>query len=123
MHGVAGRFQGLAIHDLDEAGVPRGADRIWRQQTAELWLVCISYLSERRDVLLCGQLPNGELLACPSADDYGDEIASCLLDCHDHVARGQAVARRADRHDRHRPGSDGGARHRVDPARPREIPV
>jgi len=98
MKGIAARFAELAVHDFDEVGVPRDADRVWRQQTAELWLGrAIAYRAERRDMLLCGQLPYGELLACPSADEYGDEILSCLLDCHDHervrrlLARGAAV--------------------------------
>lgn len=41
------------------------------------------YQAEDRDMLLCGQLPHGELLACPSAPALNG-IASCLLDCDDY---------------------------------------
>ena len=34
-------------------------------------------------MLLCGQLPYGEALACPSAKDLNG-ITSCLLDCEDY---------------------------------------
>ncbi|MEM7246534.1 MAG: hypothetical protein AAF533_14375 [Acidobacteriota bacterium] len=83
MRSLQERLPDLVAHDFDEVGVPAGADQLWRHRAAERWLqVVLEHQSEGRDVLLTGQLPHGELLACPSADQL-DGIASCLLDCTD----------------------------------------
>jgi len=78
------QFPHLAIHDFDEVDIPPAPDQKWRHHTTEHWIQrAVAYQSEGRDMLLCGQVPYGEVLACPSAVQL-DEIESCLLDCHDY---------------------------------------
>lgn len=78
------KMPALAVHDFDEVGVPASADKAWRHRTAEQWIrQALAYQAEGRHMLLGGQLPYGEVLACPSAPDL-DGIASCLLDCDDY---------------------------------------
>jgi hypothetical protein len=85
---------GLAVHDFDEVGVPRDADREWRHRTTDEWIRrAIAYQERGLDLLLTGQSPLGEVLACPSATRL-DGIAACLLD----VADGERL-RRLDRRD------------------------
>jgi hypothetical protein len=73
----------VALHDLDELGVPPAAANAWRQQATEAWLQRgIASAAEGRDVVVCGQAVLGEILACPSAERAGP-IAVCLLDCDD----------------------------------------
>lgn len=80
--GVRGMV-GLAVHDTDEVGVPPGADTAWRQRTLDRWLQRVArYQADGVDVLLAGQSPLGEVLACPSADRI-DGIAVCLVDVGD----------------------------------------
>jgi uridine phosphorylase len=72
-----------AIHDFDAVGVPPGADKVWRQRTTEHWLRRgIELGREGRDLVVCGQVVPGEVLACPSAPEAGP-VAACLLDCAD----------------------------------------
>jgi hypothetical protein len=79
----------LAVHDFDEVGVPGDADRAWRHRTTEEWIRrAINYQDRGLDVLLTGQSPLGEVLACPSAPRL-DAIAACLLD----VADGERLRR------------------------------
>jgi hypothetical protein len=74
---------GLVVHDFDEIGVPVDADVRWRQRSLERWLWrVLEYQSAGVDVLLLGQSPLGEVLACPSAP-YLTGIAACLLDVAD----------------------------------------
>jgi hypothetical protein len=81
------RFVDLVVHDFDEVGVPVGADRRWRQQTLEAWVMrAVKYQATGRDVLLTGQSPLGEVLAVPSALLL-DGLAVCLLDVSDEVRR------------------------------------
>ncbi|WP_218682030.1 hypothetical protein, partial [Microbacterium sp. BF1] len=55
--------------EFDSIGVPEGADTEWRHGAIEHWVrVAVDAQREGRDVLLCGQVPPGELLAAPSAD-------------------------------------------------------
>jgi hypothetical protein len=84
LEAVRGRSTDLVCHDFDEVGVPPRADRRWRQEANEAWLVrVLEYEDHGRDVLLAGQTPYGELLATPSADEL--EILGMLLDCADDV--------------------------------------
>lgn len=74
---------GLAVHDFDELGVPSDADTQWRHRTMEEWLQrVLAYQADGIDVLLTGQSPLGEVLACPSAPKLNG-IAACLLDVSD----------------------------------------
>ena len=87
-------IDGLVVHDFDEVGVPVDASRVWRQRTTEAWIRrVIAYQERGLDVLLTGQSPLGEVLACPSAPQL-DGIAACLLD----VADGERL-RRLDNRD------------------------
>jgi hypothetical protein len=73
----------LAVHDFDELGVPPDADLVWRQRSLELWVRRAAELnSEGTDVLLTGQSPLGEVLACPSTPLVGG-VHVCLVDCDD----------------------------------------
>lgn len=82
---VCASIDGLVVHDFDEIGVPTGADREWRQRSMEEWLRrVLRYQADGVDVLLTGQSPLGEVLACPSATAL-EGIAACLLDVDDDV--------------------------------------
>ena len=73
----------VVTHDFDEGGVPPGADTAWRQQRLEQW---VQYAVQRQqhgiDVVLAGQSPLGELIACPSAPQL-DSMAAVLIDVDD----------------------------------------
>lgn len=89
------RLSSMRMHDFDEEGVPVNADKVWRQERAELWVErALEYQAQDTDMLLAGQLPIGELLACPSASSL-TRITSCLLDCSDQ----ERVARLRSRND------------------------
>ncbi|MEV4705148.1 hypothetical protein [Actinoplanes sp. NPDC049316] len=76
-------MQRLVVHDFDEIGVPSDADRQWRQRSTEAWLSrVLRYQADGVDVVLTGQSPLGEVLACPSATRL-EAIAACLLDVDD----------------------------------------
>lgn len=78
-------MNGLVVHDFDEIGVPAGADTAWRQRSLENWIRrALRYQADGLDVLLTGQSPLGEVLACPSAIELNG-IAACLLDVDDQV--------------------------------------
>lgn len=82
---LAPALTGFTLHDFDEVGVPATADASWRHEMAEAWVRrALGYQAEGRHLLLAGQLPFGELLACPSAPHL-DGIAGCLLDCDDYT--------------------------------------
>ena len=70
----------IAIHDFDDIGVPKGADKKWRQQSTEQWLQKL--LNKDEDACLLGQIVLGEILSCPSATQI-DLINYCLLDVSD----------------------------------------
>ncbi|GAA4565777.1 hypothetical protein [Planotetraspora kaengkrachanensis] len=96
---VAGRLRGVAVHDFDEAGVPEGADRTWRQRTTELWVRrALDYQERGVDLLLTGQSPLGEVLAVPSAPLL-DAIAVCLVDVAGDERRDRLVGRDPGRWD------------------------
>jgi hypothetical protein len=90
---ACGPIDGLVWHDFDEIGVPPGADVGWRQRSLEGWIQrALRYQDDGLDMLLTGQSPLGEVLACPSAPALNG-IAACLLDVDDEVRR-QRLARR-----------------------------
>lgn len=69
--------------DFDDFGVPEGADKVWRQKTAERWLGKVLELQdEGKDSGINGNITFGEMLACPSVEKV-DGIKACLLDCYD----------------------------------------
>lgn len=78
-----GRDWGVEIRcvEFDSIGVPEGADTAWRHAAIEHWVE--QALAAERDgahMLLCGQIPMGELIATPSADQLS-RIRVCMLDC------------------------------------------
>ncbi|GAA1653635.1 hypothetical protein [Actinoplanes couchii] len=82
---AAGTGDGLVVHDFDEIGVPPGAGAGWRHRATEAWIRrALEYQAAGVDVLLTGQSPLGEVLACPSATAL-DGIAACLIDVADPV--------------------------------------
>lgn len=84
MKPLSRRFPDLAVHDFDEAGVPLAPDARWRHRAAERWVKrALAHQAKGQDMLLCGQVTYGEMLACPSAGDL-EGIVGCLLDCHDY---------------------------------------
>lgn len=83
---LAQRVPDLAVHDVDEPGVPRDA-------STEHWVRrALKYQSHGRDTLVVGQAPLGEVLATPSAPLI-DGIAVCLLDVDDNVRRTRLAQR------------------------------
>lgn len=71
----------LACVEFDSIGVPEGADTSWRHGAIEHWVQrALAEQEAGGHLLLCGQVPIGELLAAPSADQL-DGIAICVLHC------------------------------------------
>lgn len=68
------------VYDFDSIGVPKNADKQWRQQNTERWLAQIA--KEKKNVCLAGQMVLGEIVACPSAKQFSN-INSIFLDCSD----------------------------------------
>ncbi len=67
--------------EFDSIGVPGGADTAWRHGAVEHWVrTALEAQAEGVHLVLCGQVPMGELLAAPSADLL-DGIAVCVLHC------------------------------------------
>jgi energy-coupling factor transporter ATP-binding protein EcfA2 len=83
----------LRCVEFDSIGVPEGADVSWRHGAIELW-VRQAILAEAagEHLLLCGQVPMGELLAAPSADRLAG-VAVCLLHCTPEVRAERLRAR------------------------------
>lgn len=71
----------MLVYDFDDIGVPKDADKKWRQKSTEQWIQRLS--QEKQDVCLLGQIVLGEILACPSAKHL-DKINFCLLDVTDY---------------------------------------
>lgn len=69
------------VYDFDSIGVPKNADKKWRQETTEKWLRKL--LQDNKDACLLGQMVLGELLACPSAKQIAS-VNFCLLDVSDY---------------------------------------
>jgi hypothetical protein len=95
---LAGAFAGQSVScvEFDSVGVPAGADTAWRHRVLEHWVQrALAEQRAGRHLVLCGQVPVGELLAAPSADAL-DGIAACLLHCSPDVRRERLVARGED---------------------------
>ncbi len=76
-------YPAVSIRDLDEYGVP--ADKAGRQERLEKWVQeALRLQNIGESLILVGQSPFGELLACPSTPQLNC-VGGCLLDCHDHV--------------------------------------
>lgn len=96
---VADRLRDVVVHDFDEVGVPRDADRHWRHRITELWVRrALEYQERGLDLLLTGQSPLGEILAAPSAPKV-DGIALCLVDVDDEIRRTRLAHRDPGRWD------------------------
>jgi hypothetical protein len=74
---------GVSVRDSDEGGGAR--TKAERQERLEKWVAEALRLQKLGEsLILVGQSPFGELLACPSAPEL-NSVGACLLDCHDHV--------------------------------------
>ena len=79
--------------EFDSIGVPEGADTAWRHDATERWVrVALEAQSRREHVLLFGQVPPGELLAVPSAEQL-DGIAICVLAASPQVQEARLIGR------------------------------
>ncbi len=77
--------QPVTCMEFDSIGVPPDADTGWRHSAIETWVRhALDEQSAGRHLLLCGQVPLGELLAAPSADQL-DGVAACVLHCSPEV--------------------------------------
>lgn len=79
--------------EFDSIGVPDGADTAWRHEATEQW-VCHAVEAQSRGehVMLFGQVPPGELLAVPSAEDL-ERIAICVLVASPSVQESRLIGR------------------------------
>lgn len=112
---LAGRLAKLALHDFDEVGVPTAPTPEWRIGANEEWLRrALRCQAMGRDMLLVGQTPLGELLACPLAIEL-DGIAACLLDCDDLERRHRLSRRPEDFGPEHFSWAEWQRRHAADP--------
>lgn len=67
--------------EFDSIGVPDGADTSWRHGAIESWVERAIVAEEAGEhLLLCGQVPPGELFAAPSSDRLNG-VAICMLHC------------------------------------------
>ena len=90
---LRGRVPRLAVHDLDEIGVPPHPDTTWRHGAIETWVRrALDYQAREVDLLLGGQAPLGEVLAAPSAPLL-ERVSACLLDCADKARLARLRAR------------------------------
>ncbi len=96
---LAHAFEGqpVACVEFDSVGVPADADSAWRHGALEHWVQrAVADQRAGRHIILCGQVPMGELLAAPSANAL-DGIAVCLLHCSPEVRRARLIGRGANR--------------------------
>jgi hypothetical protein len=90
--------QPVSCAEFDSIGVPPDADRTWRHGAVEQWVRrALDEQRAGRHLIVCGQVPVGELLAAPSADRLAG-IAACVLHCSPDVRRARLVGR-AERSD------------------------
>lgn len=78
LHDVLGSE--YSVYDFDDIGVPKDADKKWRQEATEQWIKKL--LEEKKKSVLLGQIVLGEVLASPSAAKLG-KVYFCLLDVSD----------------------------------------
>ena len=82
--------------EFDSIGVPDGADTAWRHGAVEHWVQqALLAEDDGEHMLLCGQVPMGELLAAPSAERLGG-IAVCMLHCSPEIRTERLLARGED---------------------------
>lgn len=82
--------------EFDSIGVPDGADTVWRHGAVEHWVQqAVRAEDAGEHMLLCGQVPMGELLAAPSAERL-ERIAVCMLHCSPDVRTDRLLARGED---------------------------
>lgn len=82
--------------EFDSIGVLDGADTAWRHAAVEHWgQQALDAEAAGEHMLLCGQVPMGELLAAPSADRL-DGIAVCMLHCAPAARTERLLARGED---------------------------
>ncbi len=82
--------------EFDSIGVPPGADTAWRHEAIEHWIRrALEAQAQGSHLLLCGQVPMGELLAAPSADRL-EGVAVCLLHCSPDMRRERLLGRGED---------------------------
>ena len=70
----------IKAYDFDDIGVPKNADKIWRQQSTEKWIQKL--IKDGKNACLLGQMVIGEILAAPSASQI-TPIKLCLLEVSD----------------------------------------
>lgn len=68
------------IYDFDDIGVPKNADKKWRQESTNAWIAQL--LKEEKDSCLLGQIVLGEIVSCPAAKNI-EPVNFCLLDVSD----------------------------------------
>lgn len=82
----------INFHDFDDIGVPENADKIWRQQATNDWMVETSKAT-KNSCILGGAVP-GEIISSPFYLDKIPDVRVCLIDCSDEV-RYQRLVKRA----------------------------
>lgn len=109
--------------EFDSIGVPPDADTSWRHAALERWVsYAVSAQEAGRHLLLCGQVPMGELLAAPTSDRL-DGIAVCVLHCSPAVRR-ERLRERGEHDDaivHHVRFGEWFLRHSLDPAHAPEV--
>ncbi|TQM20129.1 hypothetical protein FB391_3263 [Microbacterium kyungheense] len=122
---LSGRDFGHAVEcaEFDSIGVPEGADTAWRHSAVERWVArAVDLQSSGAHLLLCGQVPLGELLAAPSAERL-DGLEVCLLHCSPEVRRDR-LRRRGEPEDaliHHVRFGEWFLRHTLDPSHSPEV--
>jgi hypothetical protein len=87
------RGEPVTCVEFDSVGVPADADTAWRHGTVEHWVRrAVAEQAAGRHLVVCGQVPVGELLAAPSADEL-DAISCLLLHCSPAVRRARLTGR------------------------------
>jgi hypothetical protein len=116
---AAFRDEPVTCVEFDSMGVPENADTAWRHGMVERWVrrAIAEQAAGGRHLVLCGQVPVGELLAAPSADEL-DAVCSLLLHCSPPVRRARLIERAdatQDHMDDHLAFGEWFYRHTLDP--------
>jgi len=57
----------VKVYDLDEEGVPEGADENWRRMKTNYWLEkAVNYFSKGKSTIICGVIVPEEVKNCPN---------------------------------------------------------
>ena len=122
---LSGRDLGHVVEcaEFDSIGVPEGADTAWRHSAVARWVDrAVDLQSSGAHLLLCGQVPLGELLAAPSAERL-EGLEVCLLHCSPEVRRDR-LRRRGEPEDsliHHVRFGEWFLRHTLDPSHSPEV--